>query len=436
MAVRRWIGAARQVTQIVDLAPAGGWAGANTITLTIDGIDCVLTIGSLTSTSQVATSLYQAFMGIALTDTTATCTPTIAEGGFKSVPQFAGITASNDTAGTCRLTANATGIPFTISIDETAAGSITRTDTAVATGKWFWDNPDNWSGDTVPVTGDTVIFDSGNIDCRYNLVTGIQPAFYIQTMGYTGKIGLDETNTDLSGYSYPEYRTRHLTFTTSATGVYTFGQGTGPGSGRTRIDLGTGTSTIVVYQTGARSNSAMPALTLIANNAANDYTFEDGDVGLSWLAGETTAGASLRVGTDTGGRPQVYVGSDCGTITTGRMNSGDMTIFTSITTFTQVGGNVNWLAGAPATLNLWGGTMDWRSVTTIATAVSVGSGAKFDRTVDTRVFTITPVIQLYKGSSWLDPNGVGVYTAGFKTVGCRLTDVNCDFGFSRTHTVA
>ena len=84
MATNRWIGKAKQVTQVDKIAISGSWASTNTITVTINGVAAVLTVGALTTTDQVATSLKQAWNGETLTDTSASCSPTIADGGFKS----------------------------------------------------------------------------------------------------------------------------------------------------------------------------------------------------------------------------------------------------------------------------------------------------------------------------------------------------------------
>src|SRR5690242_10836660 len=116
----RWTGASLNKKQINTLTIANTWAAADTVTLSIDNVDFVVTIGTLVTTAQVATTIYQALSGTAFTDTTATSTIPPGDTGASLIPQFSEFTATNTTASVVHLTGNGTGAlagrPFTITV--------------------------------------------------------------------------------------------------------------------------------------------------------------------------------------------------------------------------------------------------------------------------------------------------------------------------------
>ena len=74
MATIRWVGSSLNRKQVSRITVANTWTAGDTYTLTIDNIDFILTIGTLVTTAQVATTIYQALTGTAFTDTTASAT--------------------------------------------------------------------------------------------------------------------------------------------------------------------------------------------------------------------------------------------------------------------------------------------------------------------------------------------------------------------------
>ena len=148
--------------------------------------------------------------------------------------------------------------------------------------------------------------------------------------------------------------------------------------------------------------------------------------------------ATLRAGTDSGGSVAMLCGSGV-TLTTVVIAGAVSGVFNSgCTTFTCTGkaSSVEWWSGAPATLRLWSGVFKAFTTGTIATELTVGGGGTFDRSMETRSMTVTPVAKIYAGGRLLDPNGTIVWTAGFTPSGCTLADIDVTHGFNRTYTVS
>lgn len=438
MATRRWLGTAKNVTEIKTITIASTWATGDTLTVTINNIEATITIGSLTTTAQVATTLYQAWTGTTLTDTTASCSPTIADGGFQSIPEFYELNPSSPGASVVTFTCRTSGKPVTWSVSETTAGSGTATGATgtAATGKNFFSNQDNWSGNTVPVDGDDIVFDSGEVDCKYDLSPAIQPGTVTITQGYTGRIGLAAINADDSARKYYEYRTQYLTFDSNAsTCTYKIGQGDGQGSRRIKIDAGAGQSTVVVYNTGARNESDFPTFLFTGTHASNTFTIFNGDAGIAFVAGETATIATLRCGGDATSSAKLIVGSGATLTTVVVTGLGTLQLNSNCTTLTQTGATVEYYAGSPATATIWSGTLRYLSTSTIGTGCTIGGAGLLDRSSETRAATITPKISMYKGARLLDPNGTLTLTGGWQAVGCQDADIVTSLGYNRSYTV-
>src|SRR3972149_4873907 len=91
MANKRWLGRAGAVAEVNTITIALTWAAGDTITVTINAKDLLVTIGTLVTTAQVATTLKQAWEGETFTDTTATVRPA---GGGPDFTEYAEITAT------------------------------------------------------------------------------------------------------------------------------------------------------------------------------------------------------------------------------------------------------------------------------------------------------------------------------------------------------
>lgn len=441
MSVPKWRGSAIDVRQVATITIANTWTAADTITVTIDNLDFVVTIGSLVTTTQVATTLYQALTGTTFTDTTASCVPSIAQGGAPIIGNFAEVTATNPSAGVVSLTTNQTlrvGKPVTITVTESTAstGTATYAVTIVPHGRNEADNQDNYDTNAVPVDNDTVVFDAGDVDFLYDLTFNAQFATIIKTMGYTGKVGLAEINTDNTaiGKSYREYRGKYLvTDDNTVTTTANLETGTGQGSGRFRWNAGAGAAVVNVFGRGTRELAGIPCILWLGTNAANVVNNIAGDLGIAFYPGETSTVATLRNGDGPSSQAETYCGTGC-TLTTVICNGGKLYTTSAITTATLNGGEWKHDTGTVTAANVLGGSWNHLGGATITT-LTVGSGGKFDASKGTATFAITNTVQLYKGSEFYDPQGRSGNVV-FKLNNCTLNDVKVTLAPNKTYSLS
>lgn len=386
MATRRWRGDAVPVYDVWTITP-GGTIGTETFTMTINGKDVTYTAESGDTVALVVAGLVAAWNN-------------------STIGEFLEATAVNSTT-TATITAKVAGVPITITCTASGSATLTPSNTTAATGPHFFDNADNWTGGAVPVDGDTVVFDSGNVSCKYGLSqSALTPAAVTITMGFTGEIGLPEINRDNSAGQYREYRTKALTWCDTGDGSNTavrIGEGLGSGSGRLRLNFNSGRVTGTVLNTGQRADDGEPSLQISGTHASNEWNILRGDVGFAFYAGETTTVATLRSGQIDNelGDVRIECGSDLGTVTLVEQSGGELTIRSAVTTFTQTGGVAHQMAGAVATLSIDGGKYFPKGTGTITT-LNLGSGGIFDRRQDMRDMTITNT-NLYEGFEYHDP---------------------------------
>lgn len=441
MSTLRWKPASLNKRQTYTITVANTWTAADTVTITIDNVAFIITIGTLITTAQVATTIQQALSGTAFTDTTATCTVSIADGGAASIPQFSEFTATVSSS-VVTLTANGSGAlagkPFTVAVTESTASTGTATGAAgiTATSQYHASEVDNW-GNAVPADNDTVVWDEGTLDTRYDLntyasgATTCQPAIITKTKKYTGNVGLAETNTDSSSKPYPEYRTPKY-FTTDDNSVnmaVNLETGEGPGSGRFKLDAGAGQVTVTVFGRGQRAETGIPCILLKGSHASNVVRNIAGDVGIAYFAGETAVVATLI----TGDGPQSSAYTECGagvTLTTVTLNGGKKSTASAITTATQNAGEWQHSAGTITALTVNGGTFYPTGAATITTLNLYGT---LDCTKGNASFTVTNTINLAKGSKIIDPQG-RLGNVPFKLNNCTFADVTIISPFSKTYT--
>lgn len=433
MATRRYLGHAAGVKQVDTITIANTWAQNDTVTLTIDSIDVVITIGTLVTTAQVATTIKQAINGETLTDTSASYTP---NSGVQSIGQFTEVTASVSSS-VVSLTANTAGKPFTLSVTESTAGDGTATEaTSVAVaGKYHFSAADNWSANTVPVDADTIVFDIGSVGPQHGLSPAIQPAELLHYMSFTGNIGLAEQNIDNPTYPYAEYRTTSLTFDDNggSTSVYRLGLGEGQGNSRIRIDAGAGLFKAHVYATGAREVTGVPVVLLAGTNASNELNNYNGDVGVAFYPTQSCTLLRLRNGSGPASSAKTYLGPNAsmgsGTI---EMQGGTVTSNSAIGTINMTGGEYFHHFGSITTLKIWGGAFRMRGGTGVTT-LHIGN-ALFDKSTNMEALTVTNAVQLFKGARIYDPHGTITFTAGFVLNGCTWKDVEIILSPGKTYT--
>jgi len=395
MATRRWRGDAVAIAQVDTLTP-GGTIGTATFTMTINGKDVTYTATSGEAVAMVVAGLVAAW-------------------NASEIPEFAEITAVNSTTHVT-LTHDTKGVPFTVTSSASGSATLVQATTTSATGPNHFDNADNWTGGAVPVDSDAVVFDSGNVSCKYGISqAALTPASLTITQGYTGEIGLPEVNvTNVVGH-YREYRTKALTICASGDSINTavrIGEGDGVGSGRLRLNFNTGQITATIINSGQRALEGEPAIQIQGTHASNEFNVMRGDVGFGFFAGETTTIATLRVGwiNNQIGDARVETGSDVGTITTLEQSGGELTRRSATTTFDMTGGICHYIAGNITTMSLDSGQVFYLGTGTITT-LNLGSGADIDFRRDMRNRTVTNA-NFYEGFAVHDPFGTVTWTNG------------------------
>ena len=423
MATRRWEGNAVDVTQVDTITIANTWATGDTCTMTINGKNVVLTAGTDVSTTNIATAIKEIWNGDTQTGTgDHTAIPSFDDFGGDSIGEFAGITATSSGA-VVTLSADVAGVPFTLTVAATTAGNGTATRGAktTCTGKHFFDNADNWSDDTVPVTADDIVFQNSDVDLLYAIdQNGTSPDSIKIYQSYTGVIGLDENNTDIPDKPYREYRDRFLKMNESGdsrTNELTIGIGEGSGSGRMNLNLHTGVTNCVIYNSGQRLNPNIPSINLIGGHSTNTVEVLRGDVGLAVADGDTTTVATLRIGyiENRDFDAQVYIGAS-GAVAAMHKEGGHLTSWSGMSgTHRLEGGTWDHHEGNLGTVKIRGGRFRQYSDGTLTTLqVSQDGVADFSR--DIRAKVITNPVEIYgNGASLIDP---------FKTIGSLVVDIN------------
>jgi hypothetical protein len=408
MATKRWIGNAPAVAQVNTFLFAGTWESSDVITFTI-GTKSVSTTATSTTIATIGAALVTFWNAL---DSTA-------------YPEFAEITASFSTA-TLTLTADTAGKPFTVTISTTETGGgaadaqtiegTTSTTGTVATannGPNVYSSTMNWDTGTVPVDADDLYFDSGSVDCLYDLsYSAVTPASITIGPGYSGNIGLPETNEDNSATPYREYRTTYLTLGTSgdATNIALSFNG---GGGRIKLNHGSSQYTALVKNTGQRLEAQIPAVLLNGTHASSSLSVNRGDVGVAFFGGETSTILTLNVGyqNNPAGDSQVVLGAGVtltnativqtgGTLETNSATSGTATI-------TQYDGTLTIQAGGQVGLTVRGGHCVYNSTGTLGGAPVVSGSGWLDFSQDLRAKAVTNPIDLYGADAKLsDPNKV------------------------------
>lgn len=424
-----FVSGAAAIKQTYTITIANTWAQGDTITLTIDNITFVVTIGTLVTTAQVATTLKQAYNAETLTDTAASYDVT---GGAVALGAFAEMVATVSSS-VVTLTAVTAGKPFTMTTGDVAntAGNGTATvATGIANaGPYEADNVDNWDINAVPVDNDAVYFDgSGHV--LYDLTLAVQPLTVNKPKKYIGRVGLPAINRDAPNKPYREYRGRYLlSDDNTVTTTLNLETGDGPGSDRFMYDNGAGQAIVNVFGRGPRETVGVPSILWKGSHASNVINNLAGDLGVAFYGAETAVVATLRSG------PATSASTICGagvSLTTVLMEGGYLLTNSAITAATQYAGTYEHTLGTITTLSVLGGAFYPLGGATITT-LNVGSGGTFDCRKGAAAFTITNTVQLYKGSTFLDPNG-RTGNVVFKLNQCTLADVTVILPHNKTFT--
>lgn len=291
----------------------------------------------------------------------------------------------------------------------------------------------NWSDETLPVAGDTVVADQGSSPMKYHLdqlATGL--ARFDHYARYTGQIGLPEINNEF-GEPYYEFRPQYLVVDAPTINI---GLGTGNGSGRIKIKGVVGTAvTVNCYKTDTELDPGIESLLLVLPNTSSIVNVNRGRVGIAIYPGETSTVATLKVGftTNQDGDSLVRCGSGV-TLTTVEVLGGVATLQSAVTTLTQTGGQVFQLAGGITTANIGSGALRYLSAATLVTC-TLGTNAILDFREDIQARTVTN-FAMNAGSELHDPHGTATFTNGIDLVQCTPDEVTLNIKPHQTITLS
>ncbi len=266
-----------------------------------------------------------------------------------------------------------------------------------------WATDANWSGASVPVDLDDVVFENSSQD----LTSGFnQIAIELTSLridkSYTGIFGTTTT---------PAY----LIIGASTVDIgYHYGPGTPAGSGQILLNLedttdGVTPSTIIVHDTGQPTSATLPACRILHNEANTTIEVRKGSVGIASEVGESSTVGSVNVRyvsqktTDANvviGNPDTAAGI---TLTTLEQIAGKVTLFptATVTTVTVLDGTLlSDGADIITTMNVKGGTVTSNSTGNITNLNVTGGHVDFTKSDAARTVA-TPLLD-YPGRMSFD----------------------------------
>lgn len=310
---------------------------------------------------------------------------------------------------------------------------ITLTNHTASTGKHYWSAAANWSGNSVPATGDTVWLMNSDVSILYGLAqSAVTLAALNHDMSFTGSVGLPDNNEE----GYREYRDKELAISVTALNL---GLGDGDGSSLIRINMGSNVWHAIVHDTGG-SDDEFPAVLLRGSHADSTLKVMSGSVGVAVFGGETSTLTSLQMsaGGD-GAGPTVRLGS--GVTLSGNLTKqgGTLECYCSIGgNFLQTAGDSTFYgtAAITGTSEIQEGTVNWRSAGSLTGNVDVAGGGTLAFGEDHRGRTVAGTVVLHAGATLLDPHRSVTWSNPIQLKQCRLEDVTVDFGTDVSLVVA
>lgn len=378
MSTVRYIGSAPAVAQ-VDIGTLGGTVAANDVFNVTIGNKTLTVTASSSDKTQLALDIASAWSDL----------------DKASYPEFGEIDAQANGV-TVVFQAVTKGKPFTISLTKTStSGTWVKSSSVVNSGPNDVGLAANYSGNALPVDGDTLVVDTDCPSLLYNLeaLASVTLASLVFQPSTT-KCGL----TDKDENGYPQYRPTF--FKIKATSVTI-----NSGSPLMRFDFGTAATTIVVKGTGSTSEATRAALCIKGSHASNSLNVLKGSVGVAMLAGETANFPDLRLGyvSNVTGDAVVFCGSGC-SLATVIMTGGQLTTASNITSMTQSAGLWTHQAGTCAALDLIAGQAVYNSTGTLTTP-KVGAGGILDFDHSPQGKTVSGTVQGYGAGQLLNRSG-------------------------------
>lgn len=413
MATRYWKGSVSPRSQVVTITVTA-YDAATTYIITI-GVNQVSVVGSGGTTTTVATALVAALQA---TD----------------YPEFQEVSWTSSGAVITGV-ANTPGVPFTATSSVSGgAGTIGAVTTTITnTSPNDVGDANNWSAATLPTSGDSVVVENTDIAMLWRCETfaSTDIVSWIVRSSMTGRIGLPTYNDN----GYVEYRTTTMQLQTCTT-LY-IEQADNLGEGEQKFYTGTNAAAVTVIGNG---NGTLGEEVLWLSGANNSNTLENngGSVAVAALDSDTATIATLNA-TD-GSVTRCGLGVTFNSATVKATNS-TLDLRSNVTTLTVDGSASSltcWNTMTVTTLSLTSpcvynssGTITTLNlyVTDSGDAAGVGS---IDFSQDRTARTITNTVNMYRGTTFNDPNTTVTLSATPKIqmVQCRYGDVTIDRGIN------
>ena len=298
MATRYWKGHAQATAQVTTLTLAST-VTSQTFSLTVGNVTLEHTSGASDTASDIATALQDLWNN-------------------STHPYHSPITALAEAA-VLSFTADIAGHAFAITVQTTGSASLTLDTPTPNAGPNDWSTPGNWSSDSVPVNGDTVIFQNSSVPVLYGLdqSTITLDALYVN-QSYVGKIGLPDDlftiDTNTTDSAACEYRQSYLAISANEIHIGKHaGSSTPSGAGRIKIDTGSNQTQLHIHNTASTpSDNHHQTVQWIGNHADNIIRILRGKLGIaSNLPNETATVKEIYVGSagSLGSDADVVIGS-------------------------------------------------------------------------------------------------------------------------------
>ena len=440
------ISAAADIPDVYTITVGGTWADADTPTISCGNRAVVITIGSTTAAN---TDLIAAEIKAILDANTrrdGAASDCSWSHGAREYGEFREI-QDVKVSGSVVTIEGTPGIPITITAtDNSTSGTLSVSNTQPATGKYFFDNADNWDTGSVPVDNDAIVFNAGSLGVRYGMPSSLDPASVTCTAEFQGSdrwIGLPIINRMDVNYPYYEYRQRFLAFDDDVdeTGSIEIGVGDGNGSPLINIDWpGKGTLVVVEVQKTAQPINGLSdyAFNLKGDGTLFGIYIKSGNMSLANLDSE--AGTVTHLATSSGipSDPLVKIGPGAdGTPALVEMYGGTVMDHGGLqaTELRNYNGVLMCLDGGTQSTNLnnFGTIIAVASCQT--TNALMGSDSVFDARTNLSGFTWTNTV-IQKGAQLLDPQRQITHTNDIDLEGCGLQDVVIDKGKNITVSAA
>lgn len=288
-----------------------------------------------------------------------------------------------------------------------------------------WTTTTNWSTSAVPTTGDTAYLTSNavNIDPSLAQPSGTAIVGLFHDMSYTGLVG-NATGT--------------ATYLNLNAATYIFGQsppnGTvGTGSGRLNFNAGSTSVAVDIFNSATQgSDAGFPPIRLLGT--ALTINALGGIFGVATLPSESATIASLIINN----AATCFLGPAV-TLSSMNIQAGNVYSYSTITAPTEtVGGTGTYYVNGVQTHTAL--MVQGPSATVVLNASGTVTNCTNYGTVDLSqgigTVTFTNKVLMYANSSWIDPFGRAVFSAGYEIVnGDSTTLQQFTVGYGRTYTV-